>query len=85
MKKTANRNAEAIISRHEWDMACLDNNTSRYVFHFWRVGPEQNLLAVITTGEMAKHIPTDAESGKWTAVSIPFAVFSEKFKAWGSN
>ena len=70
---------------HEWDMACLENNTSRYVFHFWYVGTGAKKLAVITAEEMSQHIPKDAESGKWNTVSIPFAAFSEKFSVWDTN
>lgn len=74
--------AEAIISRHEWDTANLENNYSRYLFYFWYLGGDFNRLAIINVEELKKHIPQDGESGKWTAVSVPFVVFSERFTTW---
>ena len=73
--------ANAIISRHEWEVACLRNNRQCYLFHLWSLNYTEPRLAIICAEEIAPHIPKDSEFGIWKNASIPFKVFAEKFSA----
>lgn len=81
--KTSNQQLEtacANISRHEWNVAVMKNNRSRYFFYFWALSGHGNRLAIINVDEMSNHIPEDNESGKWENVNIPFNAFREMFE-----
>lgn len=73
-------NAYAIISRHEWDVANLQNNRNRYLFYFWMLSGKINQLAIISVDEMSSQIPIDNELGKWESVSVPFSAYSDRFE-----
>ena len=77
--------AEAIISRNEWDIASLENNNDRYLFYFWCLYSETNKLAIISVDQMRNHIPADQESGKWESMSIPFSIFEKFFSKINNN
>lgn len=72
--------AEAIISRHEWNVAKMQNNEKRYFFYIWNIRPMQIQLAVVGVDEMGHHIPDNNELGKWESVSIPFKAFLKGFR-----
>ncbi len=72
--------ANAIISRHEWDIAVLKNNYSRYLFYLWVIHGTKKQLAIINVDEMKHHIPDDNELGKWESLNVPFSAFAKFFK-----
>lgn len=74
------KDARAIISRHEWDVAKMRNNVDRYFFYIWCIRPTKVQLAVVGVDEMSQHIPNDNGFGKWEKVSIPFKAFAGSFK-----
>ena len=83
--KTSTRSleqAEAIISRHEWDVATMKNNIERYRFYFWLLDPvsDAHRLAVIQVNEMWAIMPEDRIPGHWETASIPFSAFSDRFE-----
>lgn len=71
--------AELSLSRNEWDVAQSGCNRHRYFFYLWLLCSEKQ-LAIISTDEMANHIPSDIGVGKWKTVNVPFAVFAHKFQ-----
>lgn len=80
--KSSTENEESamfFISRHEWDMATLINNRSRYYFYLWNLAYGNKRLAIIDVDTMASHIPDDNNTGKWETVSIPFSAFLSYF------
>ena len=72
--------ANAIVSRHEWNVARLNNNIKRYFFYFWCIQSKEAQLAVVSADEMEHHIPVDSEYGFWENASIPFEAFADRFK-----
>ena len=72
--------AEAIISRHEWDVAAMKNNANRYKFYLWLLSAASQSLAIVSVAEMSNVIPEDRMPGHWESVAIPFTAFSEKFQ-----
>ncbi len=72
--------ADLIISRHEWDIARLKNNLSRYLFYLWDLSSSDRRLAVISAEEMSNHIPKDSKAGTWESVRVPFIIFSNRFQ-----
>jgi len=71
--------AAGIITRHEWETAIRCNNIDRYLFYFWCIHVEKQLLAIITAKEMSGQIPTDSNQGRWESVSVPFISFENRF------
>ena len=71
--------AVAIISRHEWNIATLENNKKRYFFYFWIINGSQLKLAIIDVDTMAPHMPIDGDTGNWENTKIPFSAFISKF------
>lgn len=72
-------NADFYLSRNEWDLAFADYNKNRYYFYLWLLG-RINKLAIISTLEMQKNIPSDNGLGEWSEVKIPFCAFANKFE-----
>ncbi len=67
------------LSRNEWERA---QDTDNHVFHLWNIHSNRNPdLAVISPPEMEAHIPSDAGSGSWKSVEIPFVAFRTHFTA----
>jgi hypothetical protein len=64
------------LTRNEWEMA---QERMNHLFHLWDVRSDPPELAKVSVGEMEGHAPSDSGSGRWEAVSIPFAVFRAKF------
>lgn len=66
------------LTRNEWEMA---QERFTHVFHLWDIQHEPPMLAKISVSDMAGHIPTNAGSGRWEVVSVPFRVFGPMFEA----
>ncbi|MET3649847.1 DUF3883 domain-containing protein [Phyllobacterium ifriqiyense] len=64
------------LTRREWEMA-LDR--PYHVFHLWDLSSTPPILATVGIEEMAVHIPSDAGSGGWESVEIPFKAFESLF------
>lgn len=58
-----------IVTRGEWDAAAKFG--SAYVFHVWDMQKVPPVLYERTTAQVAAHIPTDNEKGKWKTADIP--------------
>lgn len=65
------------LTRNEWDRSQeVDNHT----FHLWAIRTNARAaLAVVSTGEMQAHIPSDRGAGYWESVEILFAAFRNRF------
>lgn len=73
--KTTNEpyeDASFYLSRNEWDVAKLSTN---YCVHLWVLKPDPRLIK-IAVPNVGLHVPSDAGTGKWKKVQIPFASFS---------
>lgn len=66
------------LTRNEWEMA---RDRMVHQFHLWDIASEPPLLARVSVEQMAGHVPSDAGSGRWESVSVPFKVFSGMFGA----
>jgi len=64
------------LTRNEWEMA---QDRFAHLFHLWDIQRSQPLLAKITVAQMAEHVPSNAGSGQWESVAIPFKAFSDSF------
>jgi hypothetical protein len=68
--------ARFILSRNEWDVA---EENSDYRLHLWLIRNQQQDalrdLRVVTSSQLATHVPTDRGVGEWSTVAIPFAPF----------
>lgn len=64
------------LTRHEWETAL---NRPIHVFHLWDLLSVPPRLATVGMEEMCLHIPTDAGSGGWEKVEIPFEAFGSLF------
>ena len=69
--------AVAYITRCEWDVAVESVN---HEFHFWHIAGGQRKLAVLNVADLRQHIPLDEGEGMWQNATIPFEVFSDRFK-----
>ena len=69
-------NAEAFITRNEWDTAINSNN---YVFHFWLISEKSNELAVLSIDDIRSHIPEDQGRGEWKEAKVAFNLFEDRF------
>jgi hypothetical protein len=72
--------ARFILSRNEWEVA---EENSDYRLHLWLVRNQQQDalrdLRVVTSSQLATHVPTDCGVGEWSTVAIPFAPFWAQF------
>lgn len=64
------------ITRYEWRVA---REAANHAFHLWNVSGEVPELALVTAEEIKCHIPMDQGEGRWQHVSLPFAMFSDRF------
>ena len=60
------------LTRNEWEQACRFG--SSYVFHIWDMQKNPPLLYVRTVDQVAPHVPTDGEKGRWKDVEIPVGI-----------
>jgi hypothetical protein len=58
-----------ILTRGEWDKAISFGHA--YCFHIWDLQREPPILHVKGVANVAPHIPSDSEKGKWKTVEIP--------------
>jgi hypothetical protein len=59
------------LTRNEWEQA--RKSGAAYIFHIWDMSKTPPVLHVRTTSEIALHIPSDNEKGKWSTAEIPIA------------
>lgn len=64
------------LTRHEWESA---ESFLHFRVHLWDVSNAIPRLAILDTGDVAEHLPSDRGSGRWDAVCVPFGTFSERF------
>lgn len=69
VKSTVASPLRFIVTRNEWEQA--EKFGPIYVFHVWDMQKEPPVLYERTSSQVAAHIPTDNEKGKWKAVEIP--------------
>ena len=60
------------ITRNEWDHALEVGNA--YCFHVWNMQPNTPFLYEKSCSDIAPHIPTDNEKGKWKTAEIPISL-----------
>ena len=60
-----------ILTRHEWEQALKVGGA--YLFHVWDMNKKPEELFVRTVAEIAPHIPSDNEKGRWSTAYIPLA------------
>lgn len=58
-----------ILTRGEWDSAVKYGEA--YAFHLWQLPSEE--LIVLSVADIAKHIPDDRGSGRWSQLEIQLA------------
>jgi hypothetical protein len=57
------------LTRNEWDAAIQYG--AAYHFHIWDLAATPPRLHEKTMGQIARHIPTDNERGRWQHVEVP--------------
>lgn len=60
------------VSRNEWEQAIKFDNA--YIFHIWDMKPINPILYERAASDVAPHIPSDNEKGKWTNALIPLNI-----------
>jgi hypothetical protein len=60
-----------IVTRNEWDQA--EKLGPAYVFQLWDMQKVPPVLYERTSAQVAVHIPSDNENGKWKTAEIPLA------------
>jgi hypothetical protein len=60
------------LTRNEWDQAIKAGRP--YVFHIWDMARTPPILYERTAAQVAPHIPTDNEMGKWRNTEIPLGI-----------
>jgi hypothetical protein len=69
VKSTTASPLRFIISRNEWDKAKTFGPA--YLFHVWDMQKTPLILYERTSAQVALHIPSDNEKGKWKTAEIP--------------
>jgi hypothetical protein len=69
VKSSTTKPLRFFLTRHEWEQALKAG--SAYIFHVWDMAKNPPVLYVRTAGQVASHIPTDNEKGKWSSAEIP--------------
>ena len=72
VKSTVASPLRFIVSRNEWEQAMKVG--SAYLFHIWDMQRIPAVLYERTCAQVAAHIPTDNEKGKWKAAEIPLGL-----------
>lgn len=72
VKSTVASPLRFIVSRNEWEQALKFGPA--YLFHVWDMQKKPPVLYERTSGQVAAHIPTDNEKGKWKAAEIPLGI-----------
>jgi hypothetical protein len=69
VKSTTASPLRFVLTRPEWEQA--KKSGPAYIFHVWDMAKDPPVLYVRTTAQIAPHIPTDNEKGKWSRADIP--------------
>lgn len=72
VKSTVASPLRFIVSRNEWEQALKFGPA--YLFHVWDMQKNPPVLYERTSEQVAAHIPTDNEKGKWKAAEIPLGI-----------
>lgn len=72
VKSTTASPLRFFLTRPEWEQALKAG--SAYIFHAWDMAKNPPVLYVRTSAQVAPHIPTDNEKGKWSSAEIPLAI-----------
>jgi len=71
VKSTTASPLRFFVSRNEWEQASLSPDS--YIFHVWDMTKTPEILYIRSATDVAPHIPSDNEKGKWTNANIPIA------------
>jgi Domain of unknown function (DUF3883) len=69
VKSTVSSPLRFYLTRHEWEQALKSGPA--YIFHIWDMSKTPPILYVRKAAEVAVHVPTDNEKGKWSSAEIP--------------
>jgi hypothetical protein len=69
VKSTVSSPMRFYLTRHEWEQAFKSGPA--YIFHIWDMSKATPVLYVRLADEIAVHVPTDNEKGKWSSAEIP--------------
>ncbi len=72
VKSTVASPLRFIVSRNEWEQALKFGPA--YLFHVWDMQKNPPVLYERTSEQVAAHVPTDNEKGKWKAAEIPLGI-----------
>lgn len=72
VKSTVASPLRFIITRHEWEKALEFGHA--YLFHVWDMQKKPPLLYERTSAQVAAHIPSDNEKGRWKTAEIPLGI-----------
>ncbi|MEO8017422.1 MAG: DUF3883 domain-containing protein [Pseudomonadota bacterium] len=72
VKSTTASPLRFILTRHEWEQALKSG--SAYLFHVWDMAKAPPALFIRTADQVAAHIPSDNEKGKWSSAEIPLSL-----------
>jgi hypothetical protein len=71
VKSTTASPLRFFLSRPEWEQALKAGPA--YFFHVWDMAKNPPVLYVRTSAQIAPHIPSDNEKGKWSNAEIPLS------------
>ncbi len=72
VKSTINSPLRFMLTRNEWDTA-VDAGPA-YNFHIWDMSKAPPVLYERTVAQVAPHVPSDNEKGKWKDALIPLGI-----------
>jgi len=72
VKSTISSPLRFVLTRHEWERALKAGQS--YFFHVWDMSKLPPILYVRTADQVASHIPTDNEKGKWSSAEVPLGI-----------
>jgi hypothetical protein len=72
VKSTVTSPLRFILTRNEWEQA--QKAGAAYLFHVWDMSKTPASLYIRTTAQVAAHIPTDNEKGKWKTAEVPLGI-----------
>jgi hypothetical protein len=71
VKSTISSPLRFYLTRNEWEQALKAGFA--YIFHVWDMAKSPPVLHVRTVAQVAIHIPSDNEKGKWSSAEILLA------------
>jgi hypothetical protein len=72
VKSTITSPLRFIVTRNEWEQA--EKFGSAYLFHVWDMQKTPPVLYERTSAQVAVHIPSDNDKGKWKTAEIPLGI-----------